>query len=229
VGDEAAQPGDVALVAGVHRDGVLAGLVAVSARWPGFDDVPARAVDRFGEGLVVPPTSIADHREIDAEMLELLRANVRDPDGVEKVIRRQLDTAAEAGEELDPDALARALAEGEREMRAALRPVHGQWRDGHLALRVTAGAEGIVVDASASAEASAEPVNLARASTEGAAARAVVAALAPAAPQNAGAWSLVEVRTRPGSILDPPAFAPRHRAGITVDALAAGVRAALAG
>jgi N-methylhydantoinase B/oxoprolinase/acetone carboxylase alpha subunit len=225
VGDEAATPGDVALVLGAGS-----GLVAVSARWPGFDQVPARALDRFGEGLVVPPTPIAADGEVDTEVLDLLRANVRDPDGVEAAIRDQLAAATSAAATLDPLEVAEALARGEREMRAALRPLHGGRRDGVLAVAVTADpAGGVVVDLGASADASAEPVNLARASAVGAAARAAVAALATATPQNAGAWSLVEVRTRPGSILDPPPFAPRHRAQETVDALGAAVRAAIAG
>ena len=67
-------PGDVALVVGAYRDGELAGLVVVSARWPGFDEVPARALDRFGEGLVVPPTPIAADGDVDREVLELLQA-----------------------------------------------------------------------------------------------------------------------------------------------------------
>jgi N-methylhydantoinase B len=230
VGDEAAVPGDVALVVGAYRDGKLAGLVAVSAGWPGFDEAPARALDRFGEGLVVPPTPIGADGDVDAEVLELLRANVRDPDGVELAIRQQLATASRAAGELDPAELDEALARGERELRATLRPLHGSWVDGDLAVTVSGGPDDrVVVDLRGCAEAGPAPVNLARASAEGVAARAAVAALAPAAPQNAGAWALVEVRTRPGSILDPPPFAPRHRAGATVDALSAGVRAAIAG
>jgi N-methylhydantoinase B len=230
VGDEAAVPGDVALVLGAYRDGNLAGLVVVSARWPGFDEVPARALDRFGEGLVVPPTPIAADGDVDREVLELLRANVRDPDGVELAIRQQLATASRAAGELDPAELDEALARGERELREALRPLDGSWVDGGLAVAVSSGSDDrVVVDLRRCAEAGPTPVNLARTSAEGAAARAAVAALAQAAPRNAGAWGLVEIRTRPGSVLDPPPFAPRHRAGDTVDALSAGVRSAIAG
>jgi N-methylhydantoinase B len=229
-GDEAAVPGDVVLVMAAYREGKLAGLVVVSARWPGFDEVPTRALDRFGEGLVVPPTPIAADGDVEGEVLELLRANVRDPDGVELVIRQQLATASQAASGLEPAELDEALVRGERELRAALRPLHGSWAGGGLAVRVSGSPDDrVVVDLRGCADAGPAPVNLARASAEGVAARAAVAALAPAGPQNAGAWALVEVRTRPGSVLDPPPFAPRHRAGDTVDALSAGVRAAIAG
>jgi N-methylhydantoinase B/oxoprolinase/acetone carboxylase alpha subunit len=225
MGDEAAVPGDVALVLATP-----VALVVASARWPGFDDVPARALDRFGEGLVVPPTPAAADGGLDPDVLLLVRANVRDPDGVEAVIREQLETASRAAAGLEAGDLADALDRGQREMRAAPRPVHGTWHDGRLAAVVSTDPVGhVIVDLHGSSEAGAEPVNLARPAAEGAVARAAVAALAPDAPQNAGAWSLVEVRIRPGSVLDPPPFAARHRAGETVEALSAGVRAAIAG
>ncbi len=128
---------DVTVIGAIYRGATLVGYAAnkahhtdVGGAVPG--SMPPDAHDLFAEGCVVPPMTLVRDGRIVAETVELLRANSRTPHARAGDLRAQiagnvtgerrfLETIERYGEAVVAAALERALDDGERRTRAALR------------------------------------------------------------------------------------------------------------
>jgi N-methylhydantoinase B len=130
---------DVTLVRPIFAGGRLAGYAAnkahhadVGGSVPG--SMPSEAVDLYAEGVVVPPIRLMRGDRIVQETVELFRANSRTPDARSGDLRAQvagnftgerrlLELHDRYGSDRLDAAIARALDDSERRMRAALRDI----------------------------------------------------------------------------------------------------------
>jgi N-methylhydantoinase B len=196
----------------------------------------ARSV--FEEGLFVPITKLYDGGVENAELIKLLRANVRTPEpvlgdihaqaaGNEVGGRRLLEFMDEFGlESLEPLA-DEIIGRSERAMRAAIRQVPDGiyenivYSDGYeepvrVQVRVEVQDDEIWVDFAGSSPESARGINVVLNYTHAYTTYALKCALAPEVPNNEGSFRPVHVSAPPRCILNaqPPApVAARHIIG----------------
>ena len=196
------------------------------------------ARDVYQEGLFVPLVRFARTGEVDATLLELIRANVREPDQVVGDLY-SLVTCNEIGarrlfamlDEFDADDLGalgpHILERSAAGMRAAIgRLAPGVYRasmrvDGcdrpvDLVAATTITHDAIEVDFAGSSAISAAGINVPFCYTEAYAAFGVKCIVAPTVPNNAGSLATIRVRAPTGSILNaehPAPVAVRHVVG----------------
>ena len=192
----------------------------------------------YEEGLFIPIMRLAREGAFNEELLELIRANVRQPDPVEGDVRSYATCnrlgEGRLGAMLDEygdvrfDDLAGFIVERSRQaMRDAIRALpDGTYRnamtlDGYdrpvtLNVALTIEGERIAVDFDGSSPASPYGINLVMNYTLAYTAFGVRAAVAPEIPNNAGSLAPVEVRAPLGSILNvekPRPVCARHIIG----------------
>lgn len=190
------------------------------------------------EGLYLPILPLARQGRVNEDLLEIVRANVRQPDAVVGDIlsyitanevsgRRLVATLDEFGEDglqAISDFVCERSAAGMRAAIAALpqgRFKHSVELDGydapvHIECELTIGSERVHVDFAGSSAASRHGINLVLNYTRAYAAFGVRAAVAPHVPNNAGSLALVEVDAPEGSILNvrhPAPVCARHIIG----------------
>ena len=225
---------DLTLVRPVHHEGVHVGWVAnrahhadVGGEAPG--SMPAHAVTVDQEGIVVAPMVAVEAGVWSPAFVEPFLAATRTP------VERRGDLSAQLGANEAGAAwlvelvsamgsrrfatMARELgAYGERRMRAAIGGLpdgvarftdHMEWRGELIPITAHIAVEGdrLVADLSDSADQVAGNINAVRAVTASCLSYAVRVATDPTIPATGGAHRPLELRTRPGSIVDatPPA------------------------
>jgi len=228
---------DVGLYYPIFRDERAVALVAVMAHWqdvggmvPGSLSGSAR--DIYQEGIRIPSLRIARRGAWQHEVLELLFANVREPDdrrgdlaameGACRIAERRLHAMADRfGDATVARALEALLDRGERRMRAAIARLDDgvyafqTWLDNSgdstepLLLRValTVAGDAIHADFTGSAPQVAGPANLGPAPATTATFTMTKALLDPGGPINAGAQRPIQVTAPLGTVVNarPPA------------------------
>ena len=228
---------DVGLFCPVFRGERAMAIVGVMAHWqdiggmvPG--SISGNARDIYQEGIRIPSLRIARRGAWTEEVLELLFANVREPDdrrgdlgameGACRIAERRLHAMADRfGDDTVDAALEVLLTRAERRMRdAILRLTDGEYRyqtyldnSGEstepllLRLRLTVGGGEIHADFTGSAPQVAGPSNLGPAPATTATFTMTKALLDPSGPINAGAQRPITVTAPLGSVVNarPPA------------------------
>ncbi len=194
--------------------------------------------DVYEEGFYVPLMRLAHRGEIDATLMALLRANVRQPVPVEGDLysliasngagaKRLLELVREFGlEELE--ATGGHILEQSRAamLRAVAVAPHGRWSsemviDGieapiRLAIAVTIDASGITLDYAGTDPVSSYGINVPKTYCDAYSCYAVRCVVGPEIPNNAGSLSVVKVLAPEGCIVNAPRPAPvssRHMIG----------------
>ena len=192
----------------------------------------------FEEGLNIPIGFLFRAGEPNAVLLDILRANVRDPRAAEGDLyslaacneagaQRLLATMEEFGlDELD-DVAERIIGQSREAMLAEIRKLpQGNWRnemriDGYdepvdLACAVTVGPDGIDVDFDGTSAVCAHGINVPLTYTQAYASFGVRCVIGNDVPNNAGSLGVVRVTAPAGSILNAPrpaAVSARHAVG----------------
>ena len=196
------------------------------------------ATDVYEEGLQIPMRKLASAGVLDATLVDLLQANVRNPDEAIGDLHAQL-AANEVGarslvellteldvDELDPIA-EEIIARSERAMREAITALprgtftHAVWGDGldepvELCVSIEVRDDEITIDFAGSAPQSPHGINVVLNYTRAYASFALKALLAPDVPHNAGSFRPVEVTAPEALILNcvrPAAVGARHLIG----------------
>ncbi len=228
---------DVTVIRAIYHGERLVGYAAnkahhtdVGGAVPG--SMPPDARDLFAEGCVVPPQLLMrDDRVVD-ETVELLRANSRTPEARAGDLRAQiagnvvgerrfLELVDRFGIDVVDAALDKALADGERRTRAALRELpdgvveHQDVLEDErgqpsivLRVRLEKRGDALVLDYTGTAPQVAMPLNAVYGVTLSGAYYALRAVTDPRIPMNDGSFRPVDIRAPEGTILNPRRPAP---------------------
>jgi len=192
----------------------------------------------YEEGLYLPILPLARAGEIDHNLINLIRHNVRTPDEVEGDILSyitanefsgtRLNAMLDEFEATDIETLSDGIiTTSEHGMLAAIRALpHGTWRnqmriDGYdepvdLVATLSIGDDGIVVDLAGTSPASPRGINLVLNYTQAYVSYGVRAAIGPEIPNNEGSLAPIRVTAPEGCILNvqrPAPVAARHIIG----------------
>jgi N-methylhydantoinase B len=190
--------------------------------------MPAGATEIFAEGLRIPPVKLHVAGEEDADLVALLLANTRTPrerlgdlraqSGANHLTRTRLrDLADDLGADDLAAAMAATLDHAERAVRAAVEElpdgtfvaedVLDDDGTGHgpipIRAEVTIAGSSLTCDLTGSSPQVPGSVNAPRAVTVSAAVYVLRCIAAPDVPSNEGATRPLEVRTEPGTVVDP--------------------------
>lgn len=217
---------DVTVVSPAFHDGRLAGLFACTCHQVDIGGLGQGPDGRsiYEEGLFIPLMRLARGGVVNEDLLEIVRANVRQPAQVEGDIRsymtcnhvgeRRLGEMLDEFSGIDMDTLADFVFERSRTaMIAALKElpkgtfVNEMQLDGYdqpvlLRAALTIGDDGVTVDYEGSSPASQRGINLVMNYTKAYTAFGVRAVVAPGVPNNAGSLSPIEIKAPTGSILN---------------------------
>ncbi len=228
---------DVTVIRAIHHGGRLVGFAAnkahhtdVGGAVPG--SMPPDARDLFAEGAVYVPTLLMrDDRVVEATV-DLLRANSRTPEARAGDLRAQiagnvvgerrfLELIERYGIDVVDAALDKALDDGERRTRAALRALpdgvveHDDVMEDErgeptivLRLRLEKRGETIALDYTGTAAQRAMPLNAVYGVTLSGAYYALRAVTDPRIPMNDGSFRPVDVHVPEGTLLNPRRPAP---------------------
>lgn len=228
---------DVTVIRAVFLEGRLAGYAAnkahhtdVGGAVPG--SMPPDARDLFAEGAVFPPMILVCGDRVVDETVDLLRANSRTPDARAGDLRAQiagnvvgerrfLELLYRYGIATVEAALERALADGERRTRAALRAlpdgdvVHEDVMEDErgepsivLRVRLTKRDDTLTLDYTGSAPQQNSPLNAVYGVTLSGVYYAVRAVTDPRIPMNDGSFAPIDVHVPEGTLLNPRRPAP---------------------
>ena len=188
----------------------------------------AAAREIYQEGIRLPPLRFFDRGKMRADILRLLRTNVRHARDFEGDLMAQIGSAKlaerrlhalerEFGSEVILASVTRILEATEKQTRAVI----SEWRDGtyegtalldddgrghdDIAIRakVTVSGSSLTVDLTQSDDEVESFVNSSLANTRSAVLVAISVLLDPETPKNEGVARAVEILTRPGSIVNP--------------------------
>ncbi|HEU4340602.1 MAG TPA: hydantoinase B/oxoprolinase family protein [Candidatus Binatia bacterium] len=236
----AGQINDITITTPIFRNGRPVALFANTCHSAdiGGRILSAEAREVFEEGLRLPIMKLFDHGEPNQILMEIVRANVRQPDEVigdfyaqtacnEAGGRALLETMEEFGLESVDWVAEEIIRRSEQAVRAEIQTLpNGEWTsetwsDGfeepiliRCAVRV-AGDE-IFIDFSGSSPQSTRGINVVLNYTHAYASFAIKAAICPDVPHNEGSFRPVHVSAPPGSILnalDPAPVASRQVIG----------------
>ena len=249
----AGQINDITITTPIFKDGRIVALFANTCHAAdiGGRILSAEAREVYEEGLRLPIMKLFDGGEPNQILLEIIRANVRQPDEVVGDLYAQtacndagghalLEMMEEFGlESIDPVA-EEIICRSEAAVRDKIRELpKGEWRsetwsDGFeepIVIRCRVGVEDdeISIDFAGSSPESARGINVVLNYTHAYASFAVKAAIYPDVPHNEGSFRPVRVTAPPGSILnalDPAPVASRQAVGHFVPSA---IFAALAG
>lgn len=236
----AGQINDITITTPVFRNGRLVALFANTCHSAdiGGRILSAEAREVFEEGLRLPIMKLFDHGEPNQTLMEIVRANVRQPDEVigdfyaqtacnDAGGRALLETMEEFGLESVDWVAEEIIRRSEQAVRAEIQTLPNgawtseTWSDGfeepiliRCAVRV-AGDE-IFIDFTGSSPQSTRGINVVLNYTHAYASFAIKAAICPDVPHNEGSFRPVHVSAPPGSILnalDPAPVASRQVIG----------------
>jgi N-methylhydantoinase B len=236
----AGQINDMTVVTPVFQDERIVAYFASTCHSPdiGGRVLSAEAHEVYEEGLRIPITKLFLAGELNAELIKIIRANVRTPDETVGDLYAQAssnDVGARSllamMNEFDLDTIdplaEQIIARSERAMRDAIRTIpdgryeHETWSDGfeepiQIKVAVTVEDEDIRIDFAGSSPQSRRGINVVYNYTHAYASFAIKAAVSPEVPHNEGAFRPVHVSAPRGSILnceEPAAVASRHLIG----------------
>jgi len=224
---------DVTVIRAVYDDGgALLGYCAnkahhtdVGGAVPG--SMPPDARDLFAEGAVLPPLVLVRGDRVVDDMVELLRANSRTPEARAGDLRAQiagnvvgerrfLELVRRYGRATVEASLAKALDDGERRTRAALRALPDGVVDHEdvmedqngeptivLRVRLTKAGESMSLDYAGTCAQVEAPLNAVYGVTLSGAYYAFRATTDPRIPMNAGSFRPLEIRVPEGTLLNP--------------------------
>lgn len=222
----------------VHAEGELVAICGtlghhldVGGMRPG--SYAADATEIYQEGLRIPPIKIAEAGRLDPRLLDLIGANIRQPEKTLGDLRAQtaaLEIGAEAVRELTrrygPSAFREyadeMIAASARRMRACLREIPaGTYAaedflddDGvgdepiRVAARVRVGDGEVTVDFAGSAPQRRSPINATLSSTESAVYYVIMAVADPTIPPNFGCYEPIKVLAPEGTVVNASLPAP---------------------
>jgi N-methylhydantoinase B len=192
----------------------------------------------FEEGLLVPVSFLFNEGRLNATLMALLRANVRDPDAAEGDLyslaacndagaRRLIETLEEFELQSLDDVGAMIIANSRAAMLEEVRRtpfgryLYAMRIDGYeapvdLVVALTVSEDGVDVDFSGTSPVSAYGVNVPHTYTQAYASFGVRCVIGNAVPNNAGSLGVVRVTAPEGSILNAPrpcAVSARHTVG----------------
>ena len=224
---------DVKVVRPVFVDGELVAFAVSLAHWPDIGGTwPgsyfARAIDTFQEAMRIPPVLIATAAGVNAPIMQLLKANVRDPEACEGDLLGQI-AATMAGEKRIAElcrqhgkpvflaTLSRLHDLSEIEMREALRELPDGVYEGEdylddgdvndapacIHVKITIAGDQATFDLSGSCDRVSNFCNTTPFIARSAVAYAARIMSGRDMQQNAGALRPLTIITRPGSILEP--------------------------
>ena len=236
----AGQINDLTVLTPVFRGGREVAYFANTCHAPdiGGRILSAQAREVYEEGLRVPIMKLYDRGEINRDLINIIRANVRTPDetvgdlyaqtacndvGARSLTRFMDEFGLDDVEPLSREIISRS----ERAMREAIRRIpngfyrHQTWSDGFeepilLKAAITVEDEDIFIDFAGSSPESSRGINVVMNYTHAYASFAMKAAVTPEVPHNDGAFRPVHVSAPLGSILncrEPRAVASRHLIG----------------
>jgi len=223
---------DVTVIRPIFIGGALFGYAAnkahhtdVGGAVPG--SMPPEARDLFAEGFVMPPLRLMRDDAVVDETIALLRANSRTPETRSGDLRAQLagnvtgerrvcELVERYGAATVAHATAKAIDDGERRMRAALRAFpdgvaecSDVMEDAHgeptivLRLRLEKRGEVMRLDYTGTSPQLPLPLNAVYGVTLSGVYYAIRALLAPDIPMNDGVFRPIEVHVPPGTLLNP--------------------------
>jgi len=237
----AGQINDITVATPVFRDGRVVAWFATCCHAPdiGGRVVSAQANEVFEEGLALPIMKFFRAGNVNEELVEIIRENVRTPSetigdlyaqasandvGAKSLLRVMDEYELDSIDEIAVEIMERS----ETALREAISAIpDGTYRssvttDGfdeehlNLELAVTITGDSIVLDYTGSSPQSRYGVNVVRNYTRAYSSFAVKAAIAPYVPHNAGSFRPVEVIAPEGSVLNcrrPAPVASRHLVG----------------
>lgn len=228
---------DVTLLRGIFFEGHLIGYAAnkahhtdVGGSAPG--SMPPDARDLFAEGCVIPPTVLVRDDRIVTETVELMQSNSRTPKARAGDLRAQiagnfvgerrfLELARRYGMDVVDASLAKALSDGERRTRAALRELpdgaieHEDVMEDErgepsivLRLRLEKRGDALELDYAGTAPQREMPLNAVYGVTLSGVFYAVRAVTGSHIPMNDGSFRPITVRVPEGTLLNPRRPAP---------------------
>ncbi len=228
---------DVTLLRGIFFEGRLIGYAAnkahhtdVGGSAPG--SMPPDARDLFAEGCVIPPTVLVRDDRIVDETVELMQSNSRTPKARAGDLRAQiagnfvgerrfLELLRRYGMDVVDAALAKAISDGERRTRAALRELpdgvieHEDVMEDErgepsivLRLRLEKRGESLALDYTGTAPQREMPLNAVYGVTLSGVFYAVRAVTDPHIPMNDGSFRPITVFVPEGTLLNPRRPAP---------------------
>ncbi|BDE07814.1 5-oxoprolinase [Vulcanimicrobium alpinum] len=228
---------DVTVIRAIYHDGRLAGYAAnkahqtdVGGAVPG--SMPPDARDLFAEGAVITPTLLMRGDRVADETVDLLMANSRTPEARAGDLRAQIagnvvgerrffELIDRYGIGVVDAALEKALDDGERRTRAALRAlpdgvvVHEDVMEDErgepsivLRVRLEKQGDAIALDYDGTAPQRAMPLNSVYGVTLSGAYYALRAVTDPRIPMNDGSFRPITVRVPEGTLLNPRRPAP---------------------
>ncbi|RJQ82693.1 hydantoinase B/oxoprolinase family protein [Amycolatopsis panacis] len=237
----AGQINDISVATPVFRDGVLVAWFATCCHAPdiGGRVLSAQASEVFEEGLAIPIMKLFRAGRPNADMIRVIRQNVRTPDETIGDLYAQASANAVGADSLlrlmdeydlsgIDDIAAEIMSRSEVALRQAIRAVpDGVYRaeiecdgfDGEgltLALALTVADGEVHLDFSGSSPESKSGVNVVLNYTMAYSSFAIKAAIAPDVPHNAGSFRPVSIEAPEGSILHcrrPAPVASRHSVG----------------
>ena len=236
----AGQINDFTVLTPVFRGGDLIAYFANTCHAPDIGGrlLSAEAREVYEEGLRVPITRLFERGAPNAELIKIIRANVRTPDETVGDLYAQAACNAVGGERLlglfeefgltGLDELGGEIMDrSERALRAAIAALPDgdyaaeAWSDGFaepivIRCKVSVRGSELGIDFAGSSPQSAQGINVVLNYTHAYASFAVKAALSPDVPHNEGAFRPVRVSAPLGSILNcrpPAAVASRHVLG----------------
>jgi N-methylhydantoinase B len=234
---------DICLFSPVFHDGRMVAITStiahhedIGGRFPGSGGADNEEV--FAEGIKLPPLRLIDGGQVNETAFEIIRANVRLPEGTLGDLRAQIagcrtgerrlsELAARYGFEEFAELAAACLDYAETYARRAIAALHDGESEAEILLeddvtsldpfklhaKATVRGDEIEIDLSASDDQRRFSLNCPQASSLSMALYAVKCVTSPELPQNEGCVRPVTVKTRRGSILDPvspAAVATRH-------------------
>ena len=234
------QINDITIVTPVFKDGRPLAFFANTCHAAdiGGKILSAESREVYEEGLRIPIMKLFDGGVVNADLITIVRANVRTPDetvgdfyaqsACNDVGARSLETLVEEFglDSIDPLA-DEIIWRSEQAMRDAIRQLpdgvyrHESWSDGfdepiRLEVAVTVAGDELEIDFAGSSPQSRYGINLVLNYTHAYASFAAKAALAPDVPHNEGSFRPVRVVAPPGSILnclEPAPVGTRHLIG----------------
>jgi N-methylhydantoinase B len=228
---------DVTVIRPIFVDGEIFGYACnkahhadVGGMVPG--SMPPNARELFAEGFIMPPMRLMRDDRVVADTVALFRANSRTPETRSGDLRAQLagnvtgerrvhELVARYGAAVVADATARAIDDGERRMRAALRAfpdgvvdIADVMEDANgqptieLRLRLEKRGDEMVLDYAGTSPQLAMPLNAVYGVTLSGVYYAIRALLAADIPMNDGVFRPIAVHVPEGSLLNPHRPAP---------------------
>ena len=224
---------DVKVVRPVFVDGGIVAFAVSLAHWPDIGGTwPgsyfARAIDTFQEAMRIPPVLIATAAGVNASIMQLLTANVRDPEACEGDLlgqiaatrageKRIVELCRQHGTDMFLATLSRLHDLSEIEMRDAIRGLPDGVYEGEdflddgdvggaparIHVRITIAGDEATVDLSGSCDRVSNFCNTTPFIARSAVAYAARIMSGRDMQQNAGALRPLTIITRPGSILEP--------------------------